>query len=791
MKKIISMLLSVAIACTAAVAVPFGGCANKPKYRMEYEKGATTVEAGEYYAVPVPAVYDAADKEVTEDVIVVPTVLDPDGEEAYIDASDYVKIEKVGKYTVTLEILDEDIRETYEVTGVDTQAPVITGAQNYKSDVFKGETVTLPKLITEDATGVDTSKTRFEVFEGDSDVPMEITDGRWAANSLDGYTIKCYVEDKAGNNAARELKIRVTEKWLDAAHLNGRELATFGNDSYLSNVKGFGEKPSCEFELTNDVPAANTDDGYGSADGKALKVTLKEGAKRERCWFRVWLPRPFTRSEIGSIVCKVWTNATVDKLWIYNNDLHSGDAESGWDASSDGRRTPLVYDKWCVLEVPQSRFWEDVYGEKQIEYLDFAVFYSGGSEEDPVLYLDEIFYDELGTSFVDADPAKQANGAKTVADFDEVNDCADGLGNPVGGRKYEDTVKIRGNIKTVGCVRVIRSFVDATDPALPQNAKKASGKVLKLQNLKTSTSFFLLFPTQTAYDAKATMSMNIFVGDTPCDILLHGYAEKSPECVIRAEQLQTGKWNTVRFPMSIFSKDVSSESPDLKGMYIGMENYSSTLYIDNICVTAEALVPAENIAIIDFSEPLSTGSIVNIEGTQTTETIVSGSEVPEGFIGGALKCVTRAEDQNKGGFYLYFDEGISRKDIAKLSVKLKLTSAANFMQVAAVLSPKGETPILGNNATCKEMPGDVWQNYKVNANYTFEMAKNDCFQWEEKDVGMHHAETIYGVFVKVNYTNAACTYFVDFVAYSPAGSEVTEGMVEWDWFKNPSSSENA
>lgn len=772
MKKLTTALFSCTCAAIFAFTGVLGGCGNdenssgKAKYRIELASGDATVEVGSYYTIPVAMVFDASETNVTEEVELIVSALDPKGDDAFIDeTTNHMNIDMIGEYKVTFEILDEDIEKSVTVTGVDTQAPVITGTQNFKSDVFKGETVTLPKLITEDASGIDTSKTKFEVYEGNSTTPMEIRDGEWEATSLEGYTIKCYVTDKSGISATRELKIRVTEKWLDADHLKGRELATFGDEKYLSNVKGFGEKPSCDFSLAvSGLPAANADNGYGSSDGKALKVTLKEGAKRERSWFRVWLPRPFKRTEVASLACKIWSNATIDQLWIYNSDLTPPDAEAGWDASSTIGEGNIEFGRWSVLETPQWRLWEDTYQDKDIEYLDFAVWYSSGATETPVLYLDEIFYDTFDTQFKDTTVVND----KVAFDFDEVNTAADGRGNPTGERKYEDTVKFRGNILT-GCRRMNRWFVDADDATegLPAQSDKASGKVLKMSSILNGTACFLMFPTDIAYNPLGIMSMNIFVNEANFEIVLRGYAETNTGFKIEKNTLKAGEWNTVEFPMSIFSNDVSKASPNLKGMYLSLEDAERThkpVYIDNIVVTDKEKDPPADVNLYDFSTAPAAGSIVNLtkNGTTTTTTceVVSGDKVPAGFTGGALKCVANKETGDIGcGFYLYFAEGISREAFTKLTIKIKTDDKTNFMNAAAILSPKdAETVLTGDNA----IGNKIWADADP-GEYTFTMSGNNHFT-----AGGALQDKVYGVYIDVraSYT-ATCTFFIDFVAYSP------------------------
>lgn len=105
MKKLTTALFSCTCAAIFAFTGVLGGCGNdenssgKAKYRIELASGDATVEVGSYYTIPVAMVFDSSETNVTEEVELIVSALDPKGDDAFIDATtNHMNIDMIGEY---------------------------------------------------------------------------------------------------------------------------------------------------------------------------------------------------------------------------------------------------------------------------------------------------------------------------------------------------------------------------------------------------------------------------------------------------------------------------------------------------------------------------------------------------------------------------------------------------------------------------------------------------------------------------------------------------------------------
>ena len=680
MKKKLFAVIALAFILTAVTVTACGK--DKADFTIVPETDRIdAVELGQDFVIPAVKVFNLKDADVTEDAVILVTVTDPDGDELYVDENKVSPV-KLGTHTIVYTLYGrEDITKTLTFETKDTTAPQIVSLQNFESDVFAGDKCYLPIIAATDFSGVKSKD--IKVYYKDSDEQPEVVgegSGRYfTATSLDGYTLEITVTDEAGNSGVEKYDIRVTEKWTpatdEAAGLVDYQLATFDRDEYIDNVKAYGEGPTCDFELkTTDIPAADSVTGYGSTDGKVLSLTPAE--TRERCYVRIWLPRPIRRADFGSMLFKVYANEGIEKIWLQND--RNGEPEGGWDGAESEAEGSFVFNRWSVLEVAQYRFWEKKYAEDDlIEYLDIAVWYSVNPEIDPILYIDEIFTDTADIQFVDTELAENV-----IMDFDEYNKGGDGTGAGVENRKYESTIKVVSG-ENKGNLRYNRAFLSADDPEVTEGITgSASGGVLKLRPVVSETEGFLMFPTEVQYDPSYMVSIKLMVKKAAAPVNIRGYKDTNAYHRITFSEDKLNVWYEELFPMSVFAQDVTAGDNTLKGFlfYIaGVAGTDQTVYIDEI-----KLVEPIKHTVTDFKD----GSEFEVIPEQTANNklsaqFVSGSEAGL-YNDGALKITydpARFPNAAQAGATVTFAQPIPNTDLANLKLDIATDGQINFMRM--------------------------------------------------------------------------------------------------------------
>ena len=676
-KKFVSIFFASILLVMAFVGV---GCAEKPDFTIVPEvKKIEDVELGEPFKIPAVKVLNKRGDDVTADAVVIPSVLDPNGEDMSMD-EDVVVPKIAGTYNLEYVLYGrEDITATLKFKTKDTQAPSITTMQRFENDVFLGDKCYLPVVGANDY--LDVAEKKVEVFNADGVTSPEVhgegTGRYFIADSKEGYVIRVTLKDSAGNTETKNFKVRVTEKWapkISESGLVDYQLATFDRPEYLNNVKAYGEGPTCNFELkTTGIPAADAESGYGSEDGKVLSITPAD--KRERSFVRIWLPNPIRRADFGSVAMKVYANEAVASLWIQNG--RSDEPEGSWDGSAEPSVGGYEFGKWAVLETSQYRFWEKKYADNDlIEYLDLAVWFAEESTVDPILYIDEIFYDMKTTNFIDSTLEKDV-----IMDFDDYNLGKDGTGAGVAERGYEDTIKIvYGEGK--GNLRYDRYFLSADDPEITENVKgTAKGGVLKLRPKNSETEAFLMFPTEVSYDPSYMISIRLMVKKATAAVNLRGYGADNAYHQISFSADKLNEWYEVKVPMTIFAQDAAANNNVLKGMlfYIaGVAGTDQIVYIDEI-----RLVEPVKTVVTDFKNPTDFDVVIpELYNNKVAVTHVSGSQADQ-YSDGAIKLTfDPAKMYNaQAGVYLNFAAPIVKTDLQNLIVRLYLGGNGAFLRV--------------------------------------------------------------------------------------------------------------
>lgn len=182
----------VLLVAVLALAMSATGCFGTGKIELDQE--SYIHEYGEIFMVPFATCTNGMEVSVQ--------IFDADGYEIPVEYG-----------TATLEIGEYKMvftagRATKEVplTCMDTVKPEVN--ISIDSLVVVGHWFTLPTITANDVSGIDTSKTKVELYKAGESTPVLAVPGeRVRIESVSSYTLKATVVDKAGN-------VAVTEKWI-------------------------------------------------------------------------------------------------------------------------------------------------------------------------------------------------------------------------------------------------------------------------------------------------------------------------------------------------------------------------------------------------------------------------------------------------------------------------------------------------------------------------------------------------------------------------------------------------
>lgn len=797
MKKTRKILVSalgmlLCFSCFMAVA-----CA-KDKTSISVPAGERIAEVGSLYELPAPKITDADGNDVSATADYIVTAYEPSGDYAYINEAEAVKkleVVSVGNYRVVYELLMEDDQSAatceFNITAQDTIAPAIKEMLNFSPDYFLNEKITLPTIISEDASGVDISKTKIKVYskKDNKEVEPDETDS-FIATDIEGYRLKITLVDKIGLSSEFVYDINITEKWVDGTHLKGNELATFAEDRYLNNVKRCNVR-DMQYALTDKVPAANADNNVGSSDGKALKVTLPEGAKKERRWLRIWFPQPVDRNSFGTLKLKLWINDCIDEIWWHNVDVDQANAISSWSSGSSYVTNDMVPGRWSVVEVPEIKFSEELYTDN-IEYIDFA-FWVKNNDVTPEIYIDEIFFDDIETKFVDTETENQ----DVIADFNEIGD-SDSKGNPtvIG---YENTIKYRGNVDRInvtpmGTRRNIFDYVDRGLAELGGNGELTGDLALKIIPRMSGanqldSNFFFMFPKALEYNENYFIEMDLYIPNAEYSVLIRSFSEDKPYIQVKTAYegatevpLKVKQWNKIRIQMKEFYADFDKYGNG--GMFIQTHDVFasknktelSPCYIDNIVISEYMLKPVYE-TLVDFTTDITSGAnpLVTFTAPEGKEDVVEGTwKSPEDCVKygypategtGVYAIETTEANATQATVEIDFGKSISMDEFKAINLRFYTNKAFSF-GLMRLMDSEGH---VSDNAGDVNSPGGYIWKETGSGWYIFSMPNGGKLAYNNGTENVAFKDVRKAVF-QINAPKGATITVIDYINYTSMNS---------------------
>lgn len=321
-------------------------------------------EFGESYTLPVPT-YTDGNGNVSE-VNYTVKAYDADGNE--VSVSYGVMYPEIGEYSLEYTYNGEKL--TAKLICRDTKAPTVT-LSNFVSSTFVGDTYTLPNFTAKDASGVDTTQSKIELFKGSDTTPVASGAGASAViEQAAEYTVKVTVADKIGNRETYEYKVAIIDAFNDPA-LADNAMFDFDEDGYKKNFIAASGKDALSVSITDVCPAANGDDALG-ANGKVAKLEL---VGTQGC-INLYRGRNIVLKDIFALNAKAYVSEGVQS--VYFKDTSNGVTIR---AFNDG---DFVVGKWITLQIKGTSFTQST----TISSIGFELTGTSGA----CIYVDEITF---------------------------------------------------------------------------------------------------------------------------------------------------------------------------------------------------------------------------------------------------------------------------------------------------------------------------------------------------------------------------------------------------------------